>query len=93
MNKQTNKKIKMEIGKIKSDLINIYKNYLSDTENKENKILAGEFYNKYKELDPILKPNIATAINNLVDLGFDTGVKKSRDEIKEILKELEDDIS
>ena len=73
--------------------MNIYKNYLSDPENEENKILAGKFYNKYKDLDPILKPEIATAINNLVDIGFNTGVKKSQDKIKEILKELENDIS
>jgi len=83
----------MEIEKIKYDLINIYNNYLIDPENEKNKVLAANYYNKYKELDPILKPEIATAINNLVDIGFDTGVKKSQDEIKEILKKLEHDKS
>lgn len=83
----------MEIEKIKYDLINIYKNYLTDPENEENKSLAAKCYNKYKGLDPILKPEIAIAINNLVDIGFNTGIKKSQDEIKEILNKLEHDIS
>jgi len=83
----------MEIEKIKHELINIYKNYLKDPENKENNVLAANFYNKYKELDPILKPEIAIAINNLVDIGFNTGVKKSQDEIQKIIKKLENDIS
>lgn len=62
----------MDIEKIKYDLINIYKKYLSDPENEENRTLAGNVYNKYKNLYPILKPEIATAINNLVNIGFNT---------------------
>ena len=82
----------MEMEKIKHDLINIYKNYLSNQDNKENNNLAAKFYNKYKDLEPIVKPEIAIAINNLVDIGFNTGIKKSQDEIKDILKKLENDI-
>jgi len=74
----------MDIEQLKYDLKNIYRNYLSDPENESNKVFAGEIYNKYKDLDPFLKPEIATAINNLVDIGFDTGIKKSKDQIKEI---------
>lgn len=79
--------------KIKYALINIYKSYLRDPENEENHNFAAKCYNKYKGLDPILKPEIAIAINNLVDIGFNTGIKKSQDEIKDILKKLKNDIS
>ncbi|MDI3474055.1 MAG: hypothetical protein PWR30_378 [Candidatus Woesearchaeota archaeon] len=79
----------MNIEKLRSDLINIYKTYLSDPENKENKILAARIYNRYKDLDPILKPEISIAMSNLVDIGFNTGVRRSKEEIKEIIKKLE----
>ncbi|MDI3544241.1 MAG: hypothetical protein PWQ28_522 [Candidatus Woesearchaeota archaeon] len=82
----------MNIEKLRSDLINIYKTYLSDPENEENKSLAGRIYNKYKDLDPLLTPEIAIAMSNLVDIGFNTGVKTSQDEIKEIIKKLENGV-
>ncbi|MDD3263956.1 MAG: hypothetical protein PHT94_03600 [Candidatus Nanoarchaeia archaeon] len=83
----------MEIEKIKHELIKIYKNYLTNPEDKENNNLASIYYNKYKDLYPILKPEIATAINTLVDIGFNTGIRKSPNAIKEILKKLEDEKS
>ena len=79
----------LNVSQLKHDLKEIYSAYLinSDDENIKNK--AGQIYNNYKDLDPILKPEIAIAINKLVDVAFDTGLKISKDEIKTIIDKLE----
>ena len=83
----------LNINQLKKELEIIYNNYLinPDDENVKNK--AGNLYNKYKDLDPFLKSEIAAAIRNLVDIAFDTGIKISREDVIKILDDLKNDIS
>ena len=80
--------MELDINKLKNDLKSIYKTYLVNPEDETLKNKAGELYNTYKDLDPILKPEISFAIRKLVDISFDTGLKISPDEIKKILNDL-----
>ena len=77
-----------EIEGLKKSLIELYEAYCKENSAGIIKDLAGEIYNKFKDLDPVLDKDTALALRSLVDVAFDTGVKLDKSKAKEILATL-----
>ena len=78
----------LNVNQLRKDLVIIYTDYLLNSDDEQLKIKAGELYNKYKDLDPFVKYELATAIRNLVDVAFNTGITLSGAGAKKILEDL-----
>ena len=81
----------MDIKKLRSELIQIYKSLLENPDNPNNKKKAARLYEQHKNLEPVLDLDMSLALNSLVDVVYDTGIKLSGERIKEILGKLRPD--
>lgn len=78
----------LNINKLKEDLLLIYETYTKDKHDFSIKSKSAELYSKYKDVGPMLDKNILLALNNLVDIAYETGKELDVKYAKEILQQL-----
>lgn len=78
----------ISIDALRERLRKIYRQYLEGKIDEALEEEMREVYIKYHNLDNVIERSLAIAINHLVHLGWDTGIKRSKEELREILEKL-----
>ncbi len=78
----------INIEALKERLRKIYKQYLDGKMDAALEEEIREVYIIYHNLDNVIERNMAIAINYLVNIGWHTGIKRSKEEIKKILENI-----
>lgn len=77
-----------DLDKLRKNLLFVYEGYLERPNDIDIMDFAGVLYNRYSDLDSILKPEFALAIRNLVDVSFDTDSSISKVYLEKIISSL-----
>lgn len=83
--------LELDPKKLSKEIAQIFREYLLNNLNDKDILKIKEIYAEFHNADQILNKNLAEAINLLVDLGWDTGLKPNKERIKELLISLEKD--
>lgn len=78
----------LDMDQLKKELASIYGKYAFDIDMVENRRVANNMYAKYRDLSVAMGDEVALAINRLVDIAANTGVKLTKDEAKRIAHSL-----
>ncbi len=82
----------LDIKKLKKELTNIYTAIFEQEVNEKLKKEAARIYGSYKEAAPLLNSALSHALNSLVDIAFETGIKVTKNQAEKILKAMKKEV-